>query len=237
MKAFLLAAGCGTRLRPLTDSIPKCMLPIAGTPLLFHWLRALAAAGVEDVLLNTHHLATRVEAAIAEWHEAPAVHLVHEPELLGSGGTLSVNRQFVDGEQDFFVVYADNLTNISMSALLDAHRHSRMVFTTFVYETTRPQEKGICVLEPGSDRIVAFDEKPSRPRSNMASAGIAVANRRIFEALPARLPLDLSREVLPALAGRMQAVRTDAYIRDIGTLEDYRAAQREWPLVGMAPAT
>ena len=228
VKAFLLAAGCGTRLRPLTESIPKCLVPIAGQPLLFHWFDALVDAGVREVLVNTHHLAPRVDAAIGRWSGSLAVRLAYEPELLGSGGTLRANKRFVEGERDFFVIYADNLADVKLAALLEAHRRDGMAFTTFVYETARPLEKGICVLEPGTDRILEFAEKPSRPKSNIASAGIAVASTRIFDALPDRCPLDLSRDVLPGLGGRMQAVRTDGYIRDIGSLTDYRTAQREW---------
>jgi len=228
VKAFLLAAGCGTRLRPLTNSVPKCLVPVAGMPLLFHWFGALADAGVREVLVNTHHLALRVEAAVPAWRGPLRVRLAPEPELLGTGGTLSVNRRFVDGERDFFVVYADNLTNVPLAPLLEAHRQSGMVFTTYVYETSKPTEKGICVLEPGTDRIVGFEEKPCRPSSNVANAGIGVASRHIFDFMPADLPFHLSRDVMPALAGRMQAVRTNAYIRDIGSVADYSAAQAEW---------
>lgn len=203
-------------------------MPVAGTPLLFHWLHALTDAGVREVLINTHHLASLVDTAVAVWRGSLVVRVSHERQLLGSGGTLLVNRRFVERERDFFVVYADNLSNAPLRPLLAAHRQSGAIFTTYVYETSRPHEKGICLLEPQSDRIVGFEEKPSRPRSNIASAGIAVANRDIFDRMPTHLPLDLSRDVMPVLVGQMQAIRTDAYIRDIGSLADYRAAEAEW---------
>src|SRR4030095_2146232 len=99
MKAFLLAAGLGTRLRPITDSTPKCLLRIGGSPLLDIWLAALARSGVDEVLLNTHHLAHLVRAHVAARTDRPVVHLVEEPELLGSAGTLRVNRDFVADEK------------------------------------------------------------------------------------------------------------------------------------------
>jgi mannose-1-phosphate guanylyltransferase len=228
VKAFLLAAGCGTRLRPLTDTLPKCLVLIAGKPLLLHWFQALADAGVSDVLVNTHYLASLVEAVAESWRGPLRVTLSHEPELLGSGGTLVANRQFVAGQHDFLIVYADNLTNAPLRPLWDAHQQSGAVLTTYVYETSKPREKGICVLEPASDRIVGFEEKPLQPSSNIANAGIAVARHDIFDSMPATPPIDLSRDVMPALVGRMQAVRTTAYIRDIGSLADYEAARAEW---------
>jgi mannose-1-phosphate guanylyltransferase len=88
MKAFLLAAGLGTRLRPITDYVPKCMVEIDGQPLLDIWLGALAKAGVQEVLVNTHHLAAQVEAHVARRSTPPVVRLSHEPVLLGSAGTL-----------------------------------------------------------------------------------------------------------------------------------------------------
>jgi mannose-1-phosphate guanylyltransferase len=199
-----------------------------GRPLLFHWLQALTDAGVSEVLINTHHLASLVEAAVARWPGSLTVHLSHERQLLGSGGTVVANRRFVEHERDFFVIYADNLTSAPLEPLLTAHWQSGAIFTTYVYETSRPQEKGTCLLEPQSDRIVGFEEKSPRPTSHIASAGIGVASHEIFRYMSERLPLDLSRDVMPGLVGRMQAVRTSAYIRDIGSLADYYAAQEDW---------
>jgi mannose-1-phosphate guanylyltransferase len=122
MKAFLLAAGLGTRLRPITDSTPKCLLPVGGRPMLDIWLDALAKAGVSDVLLNAHHLADQVEEHVAARVGAPTVHLVVEPELLGSAGTLRANRDFVIGEDMFLAINADNLTDFDLGVLIDAHR-------------------------------------------------------------------------------------------------------------------
>ena len=103
MKAFLLAAGVGSRLRPMTDTIPKCLVPIGGQPLLDIWLDAFDRAGVDEVLVNLHHLPDVVRRRLAAHKGTPAVHMVYEPELLGSAGTLAANRQWVDGEDLFLV--------------------------------------------------------------------------------------------------------------------------------------
>jgi mannose-1-phosphate guanylyltransferase len=96
MKAVILAAGLGTRLRPITSATPKCLVPINGVPLLELWLRDCERAGVEAVLVNTHHLAERVEEFVAARRGIP-VTLAYEPTLLGSAGTIAANWDFVDG--------------------------------------------------------------------------------------------------------------------------------------------
>ena len=95
MKAFLLAAGNGTRLRPLTDSVPKCLLPICGVPLLEIWLNNCKAAGISEVLVNTHARMEEIRRFVAEQQSGVRVRIAEEPELLGSAGTLAENRDFV----------------------------------------------------------------------------------------------------------------------------------------------
>src|SRR5829696_7467289 len=126
MKAFLLAAGLGSRLRPITDSTPKCLLRIGGVPLLDIWLDALAESGVDEVLVNMHHLAHLVDAHVGTRTGPPVVHLVEEPKLLGSAGTLRANRHFVADEKMFLAINADNLTNFDLSVLINAHQSADM---------------------------------------------------------------------------------------------------------------
>ncbi len=125
VKAFLLAAGVGSRLRPITDTTPKCMLAIDGRPLLDIWLDAFDRAGVDEVLVNLHHLPDVVRRHLAARAGPPAVRTFFEPELLGSAGTLLANRQWVDGEELFLACNADNLTDFDLRSLIDAHRRTR----------------------------------------------------------------------------------------------------------------
>ena len=121
MKAFLLAAGHGTRLRPFTDSVPKCLLPIQGVPLLEIWLNNCKAAGISDVLVNTHAHREAVRQFAAEQKTGVRIRVAEEPELLGSAGTLAENREFIACEDTFFVLYADVLTNVDLSQMLAFH--------------------------------------------------------------------------------------------------------------------
>ena len=120
MRALLLAAGMGLRLLPITASTAKCMVEINGRPLLDYWLELLFAGGVERVLVNTHWLEDQVIDFVRASRWADRVDLVHEEELLGTGGTVLANRDWFKG-QPFIVAHADNLTDFDVSGFISAH--------------------------------------------------------------------------------------------------------------------
>src|SRR5271156_108377 len=105
------ATGAGGRLSPRPDAVPKCMVRIGGQPMLDIWLDAFNRAGVDEVLVNLHHLPDVVRRHVGARTGPPAVRTVLEPELLGSAGTLIANREWVDGEESFLACYGDNLTD------------------------------------------------------------------------------------------------------------------------------
>ena len=239
MKAFLLAAGKGTRLKPYTDSIPKCLIPIHGKPLLAIWLDHLRQQNIQEVLINTHHHAHQVDAFVRGYSHRRDIHIVlsYEPELLGSAGTILHCRDFVDSEDDFMILYADNLTNVNLKRLATFHRNCREkegVLTMGLFHSPNPASCGIAELD-SDQKIVAFSEKPEKPQSSLANAGIYMASREIFACFPATPPnpsgsvLDFGHHVLPLLAGRMYGYPITEYLRDIGTIESYRQALTEWP--------
>jgi len=227
MKAFLLAGGLGTRLRPLTDTTPKCMLAIDGQPMLEIWLATLARAGVDEVLVNLHHLPEVVTAYLASRAVAPAVRTSWEPELLGSAGTLLANRDWVGGEDFFLACYADNLTDFDMGALVAAHRGGAYLATIGVFHAPNPSACGIVELGPGQ-RVVGFVEKPAHPASDLANAGLYAFNPGVLDLVERPAPCDIGFDLLPHLVGRAQAITVEGYFRDIGTPEAYRLAQEEW---------
>jgi mannose-1-phosphate guanylyltransferase len=227
VKAFLLAAGLGTRLRPITDTVPKCLLTVGGRPMLDLWLDALAKAGVDEVLLNTHHLAHRVEEFVAARSGPPAVHLAHEPRLLGSAGTLRTHRDVMAGEEMFLAVNADNLTDFDLGVLVDAHRAAGAVATLAVFRAPRPSECGIAEVEDG--RVVGFQEKPAQPRGDLANAGMYAFSPAVLDEIPEPLPRDIGFDLLPRLVGRARAVPIGgSYFRDIGTPAALEGARADW---------
>ena len=162
MKAFLLAAGNGTRLRPLTDSVPKCLLPIQGVPLLEIWLNNCRAAGITDVLVNAHAHAEAIRQFAAEEKTGVRVRIVEEPQLLGSAGTLAENREFIAGEEAFFILYGDVLTNIDLSRMLAFHKQKHLAATLGIYQVPDPSRCGIVTLDENAV-VQEFVEKPRGP--------------------------------------------------------------------------
>jgi len=229
VKAFLLAAGLGTRLRPLTNTVPKCLVPIAGRPLLAHWIALLQRHGFDEVLVNVHHLPDAVRRFIGSRTWPVRVSVFEEPVLLGSAGTVRANAPWVEDGRPFLVAYADNLTNVDLSALMAAHEARRPLLTMGLFRSEAPELCGIAEVEGGreSGPIVSFEEKPERPRSNLANAGLYVTDGRILARIPDRSPADFGRDVLPGLVGEMYGHIIDGWLIDVGTPESYGRAQRQ----------
>jgi mannose-1-phosphate guanylyltransferase len=231
-KALLLAAGLGTRLAPLTDAFPKCLMPINGRPLLGLWLDTLLDAGFLDIVVNTHHEAQLLERFIEQERYCNHVHLSYEPELLGTAGTLLKHRDRF-GSGPLLLAHADNLSLFDPLLLARKHadRPDDVVMTMMTFETQQPQLCGI--VETGAEgRVVAFHEKQKNPPGNLANAAIYVVEpdvARMAEAI-GRLPLDLSVDVIPTLLPRIQTFDNALYHRDIGAPMSLALAQFEFPL-------
>jgi mannose-1-phosphate guanylyltransferase len=229
LRAFLLAAGVGSRLRPITDTIPKCMVAFDGRPLVDIWLDAFDRAGVDEVLVNLHHLPNVVRRHIADRTGPPTVRTVLEPELLGSAGTLVANRDWVEGEELFLVCYADNLTDFDLQSLVHAHRQHRPIATLAVFRSDQPWAGGVVAVD-ADGRVLGFEEKPANPVSDLTNAGMYAFSPKVLDEIGGPLPKDIGYDLLPRLVGRARAVLVDGYFRDIGTTEAYRRAREEWPV-------
>lgn len=226
MKAFLLAAGVGSRLRPLTDTVPKCMVPVGGRPMLDIWLDSLNRAGADEVIVNLHHLPEVVRRYLAVRGGPPAVRPFFEPELLGSAGTLIANRDWIDGEELFLVCYADNLTDFDLRLLAEAQRAGDQVATIAVFRSENPSAGGV-VETDGTGLVTGFTEKPSEPVSDLTNAGMYAFSPKILSEID-RTPADIGYDLLPRLVGRARTVLVDGYFRDIGTIASYCRAREEW---------
>jgi mannose-1-phosphate guanylyltransferase len=228
MKAFLLAGGMGRRLRPLTDDCPKCLVPIAGKPLLNYWLYLCKRHGITELLINLHHHTELVESYLRNLvNGGIKLVLFREKQLLGSGGTIAANADFICRERDFYILYADNLTNVNLTSLLEYHRAHDGVVTMGLFRTPAPDQCGIVELD-SRGLITSFLEKPARPRSDLANAGVFVASPKLLTYIPEDQVVDLGHHVLPKLVGRMYGYVIEEYLQDIGTMENYLDALRQW---------
>jgi mannose-1-phosphate guanylyltransferase len=190
---------------------------------------------VREVLVNTHHLPD----AVREFTEGPGrsygvpVRLMHEETLLGTAGTIRAARDFVEGEDSFFILYADNVSDVDLGRMAAWHDTHGGTMTIGLFQAPHPERCGIAVMEEDG-RVTAFEEKPARPRSSWANAGIYVARPALLEHLDVIAQersgvhgvLDFGYDVLPRLArqGELRGYPVREYLLDIGTPDGYAAA-------------
>jgi mannose-1-phosphate guanylyltransferase len=231
VKAFLLAGGHGTRLRPLTDSVHKSLLPIRGKPLLDIWLEHCARCGISDVLINLHAHAEQIERHLAGTSAPVKVRTVREEQLLGSAGTVLANRDWIGTDAAFWILYSDVLTNTDLSRMVPVHFGGDSIATLGLYRVPDASRCGVAVANEAGT-IIEFEEKPEKPRSDWAFSGIMLASTKLFEFIPDSYPADIGFHVLPRLVGKMKSHQITDYLLDIGTPENYRKAQETWPAEG-----
>ncbi len=230
MRALLLAAGLGTRLRPLTDTLPKCLVPINGRPLIEYWLRMLRDAGVYPILVNLHYLADMVQEYIQNSEFKDIVHTVYEETLLGTAGTLLKNRDFFEN-QPLMLIHGDNLSRFNVSAFIERHRNrpQNCEMTMITFYTTMPESCGIVELDK-QGIVQAFYEKVSNPPGNTANGAVYILEPKIFNFLEniGKEVIDFSTEVLPRYVNKIYTFHNDVYHRDVGTIESYEIALKEF---------
>ena len=230
MKAMILAAGEGTRLRPLTLQTPKVMIPIAGTPLLQYNIELLRSNGITEVAINLHHL----PQVVMDWlgngdrFGIQVTYSVEDP-ILGTAGALSKLRGFFD--DTFVLVYGDMLTNLDIASLLDLHQAKAALATVTLFRVDNPSSYGIVEID-GEQRILRFVEKPApgTTTSNLANSGIYMLQPEVINDIPQDTFYDFGYDLFPALLKKgapLYGFVTSDAILDTGTMENYRLAERE----------
>ncbi len=227
MKAMILAAGEGTRLRPLTLSTPKPMIPIVGKPLLAWTLDWLAAQGVTDAAINLYHRPQSIPDFFGETYANINLRYCYEDTLRGTSGGVKGAADFLS-DAPFFVVYGDNLLQADLRRLLDFHAQRGGAATIALFDHPNPTAAGIVGLDPDG-RITRFVEKPPPDQifSRQANAGVYVLDPSVLDAIPAGAPSDFGRDIFPALLARGEALHgmpLGGYIQDTGTPDTYRRA-------------
>lgn len=231
VRCLLLAAGLGTRLRPLTNNRPKCLVEVAGKPILGWWLKHLESIQCEKVIINTHYHSEQVSTFLKS-NADKCIQLIesYEHQLLGTAGTLMANADFFEGSTGL-LIHADNATNTDLNKLIKAH-HNRpkdCLITMLTFTADTPQNCGIVELD--SQGIVQnFHEKVENPPGNRANGAVYVFEQElldIFKTLE-KQPQDFSTEILPKLIGRIYTYHTLDHFIDIGTPENLIKARQIW---------
>lgn len=223
MRALLLAAGRGSRLGPITEHTPKCLVRIGGTPLLDIWIGRLARAGFKEVRLNTHYLASVVNEHVRHSDYPIPVTTWFEPTLLGTAGTIEAHREWLK-EEDTLVTHADNFTLFDIESFVAAHRRraEHVIMTMLAFRTDTPSTCGI--LQIDSDGLLRnMWEKSHDDHGDLANAAVYLFAPEFSEVV--HDAFDLSVDVIPNHFGRIQVSITDKIHIDIGAPEALARAQ------------
>ncbi len=232
MRAMILAAGEGTRLRPLTASLPKPMVPLVGTPLLARTLRWLAGQGVEEVAVNLFHRPQAIPDYFGTSFEGVRLHYFFEDALRGTAGGLKAAESIFRGAP-FFVIYGDNLVHADLRRLAGFHAARGGLATVGLFHHPNPAAAGIVGLDE-QGRITLFVEKPpaSAIFSDLANAGVYVLDPAVLDAIPPDTACDFGRDIFPRLledGATLHGTLLGGYLQDTGTPDAYR--QANWDLL------
>lgn len=229
MKALFLAGGMGTRLRPLTDRLPKPMVPVMGIPLLERSISQLKECGVDGIIVSTCYRSDCIERYFSPGSSGLEIRCICEEKPLGTGGAIkNCSQYFTD---TFLVFNSDILCNIDLKALIGFHRKNKADVTIAAAEVENPSSYG--VIEFSEDnRIVSFTEKPEpgKEKSHFINAGIYVFEPRVLDLIPDGKKVSVERDTFPLLlksSYRMYVYRGGGYWIDIGTPGKYMQAHRD----------
>jgi mannose-1-phosphate guanylyltransferase/mannose-1-phosphate guanylyltransferase/phosphomannomutase len=225
---MVMAAGLGTRLRPITHEIPKPVVPVGNVAIVEQLVRLLAAHGVDEVIANLHWFPETVRGRLGDGSELGVeVTYSEEEELLGTAGGVRNVADFLrgGGEDTFIVLAGDALTDVDLTALAEAHRANGGVATLAVKKVKDVSEYGVIVTD-ADGRVQGFQEKPdpAEALSDLVNCMIYAFSPEVFDYFPADDPVDFANDVFPALLEHdvpFHVHEIDAYWNDVGTLREY----------------
>lgn len=228
MKAMVLAAGLGTRLKPITFGIPKPMVPVIDRPAMAHLLTLVAKHGFTDVVANLHYFPDTIREYFGSGSDfGVEIEYNFEPELLGTaGGVRAVSESLTEGGEPFLIISGDALTDIDLTKLIERHKSAGGVATLTVKRVPDTREYGV-VLHDDDGRITGFQEKPEPEDalSDLGNCGIYVFSPEIFDYFPDTEFVDWAQDVFPVLLERdvpFYIHEIDEYWNDVGSLAELR---------------
>lgn len=198
---MILAAGFGTRLRPLTTTVPKALVPVAGRPLIEYGLLWLKSRGIDEVVINLHHLGGKIRHALGDG-SIYGLRITYSPEdpILDTGGGIKKAQPFLDGET-FLVLNCDTILDVDLTALLNGHRRNHAIATLVLRPDPEAARYGLLETDR-SGRIRRFLGQPvevNEPLSEFMFTGLQVFEPRIFDCMPVGRPCSTTRETYPQL--------------------------------------
>jgi mannose-1-phosphate guanylyltransferase len=226
MKAILLAAGFGTRLKPITNTTPKCLVPIKNKPLIEYWLENLTNNGITSILINTHFLSEKVETYINNSKYKENCKLVYEKELLGTAGTLISNLDFI-GDEECILIHADNFCLANLKEFINSHRNrpSSCLLTMMTFTTENPHLCGIVEID-NNNIVKSFYEKKTTAHGFIANGAVYILSKEFICDLKLKYKncFEFTTEIIINYINKMYTYHTSDVFIDIGTVEMYNKA-------------
>ena len=232
LKAMVMAAGMGSRLEPITLSIPKPLIPIMNKPLMDIILTQLKDLGVKDVIANTYYLADQIISRHEKNKLGINFNYIKEETLSGTAGGVKKCQYFFDEGEDFIVLSGDVLTNADIKRGIEIHKKSGAIATIGVKEISKELVSSFGVVVTGEDGFVtSFQEKPSveKAKSNLINTGIYIFNYKIFDYIPEGTFCDFAKDVFPKLLKEKQinVFNVSGYWNDVGTIQQYKQSMQD----------
>eukprot|EP00211_Chloroparvula_japonica_P005643 CAMPEP_0119121090 /NCGR_PEP_ID=MMETSP1310-20130426/1867_1 /TAXON_ID=464262 /ORGANISM="Genus nov. species nov., Strain RCC2339" /LENGTH=359 /DNA_ID=CAMNT_0007110629 /DNA_START=181 /DNA_END=1260 /DNA_ORIENTATION=+ len=224
MKALILVGGFGTRLRPLTLSVPKPVVPFANKEMVIHQIEALVEAGVDEVILAVNYRPEMMEGNLAKWEKKLNVKFTYsqETEPLGTAGPLALAKDILtQDDEPFFVLNSDVMCTYPLKELLAFHKSHGSEGTIFVTKVEDPSKYGV-VVSDGKGQIERFVEKPKIFISNKINAGLYVFNTSILKRIKPR-PTSIEKEIFPEMCreGQLYSMVLPGFWMDVGQPKDF----------------
>ena len=236
MKAMVLAAGQGTRLRPITDHMPKALVPVAGRPMIEFALLLLGHYGVRDIVINLHHFGTQIEDHLGDGQRFDVrISYSHETELLETGGGLLKAKAFLQ-DDTFIVINTDALIDVDLASVLNEHRQNHAAATLVLRPDIDADRYGSIEIDAGG-RICRFlehrsNERPAGAIKKRMFTGLQILEPRVFDYMNGgeQKKFSTTRETYPRMlrsGERLFGYSFEGFWQDLGTIERIEAAQQK----------
>lgn len=234
-KAMIMAAGVGSRLHPLTQNVPKPLIPIANVPLMDLIMNHLQKNGIKDVIANTHYLAEQIQQRyVLENPTDISFNYIYEENLSGTAGGVKKCEFFFEPDDSFFVLSADGLCDLDFSKLYESHKQSGAIATMALYDVGEQDVSQFGVVVPREDGFVdQFQEKPQpeEAKSTLVNTGIYIFEPLIFKYIKENKFQDFAKDVFPYMLHQGVPINTfkvNCYWNDIGTISQYQKSVKDF---------
>lgn len=232
-KAMIMAAGVGSRLDPLTQDVPKPLVPIANRPIMDILLERLLEIGIKDVVANTHYKAEQIIERYKDSQMGINFNYIHEKELSGTAGGVKKCQFFFEEGEDFLVLSADGLSNADLKTAIQSHKNSGAIASMGIKKIALEEIPNFGVVVTDYEGfVVGFQEKPSikEAKSDCINTGIYIFNYKIFDYIPSGCFYDFAKNVFPDLLAQGIKINTfhvEEYWSDIGTIAQYAQSTKD----------